>query len=124
MPSSSSGSISSHISRPTVLAVVVRLTGVDLSELPRADPIFVLVPPYPRLQIAHDDPQLHRLVEDGLSHRSLPCVDEVILPELGTPTTGNLRRWVEKLAEDPESGDRRRLARSYPPVDRRLLSTR
>ena len=104
MPSSSSGSISSHISRPTVLALVVRLTGVDLSELPRADPIFVLVPPYRRLQIAYDDPQLHRFVEDGSRIVPLPCVDEVILPELGTPTTGNLQRRVEKLAEDPESG--------------------
>ncbi len=56
MASSSSGSISSHITRPTVLAVVVRLTAVDLSELPRADPIVVFVPPYRRLQIAYDDP--------------------------------------------------------------------
>jgi hypothetical protein len=72
MPSSSSGSISSHITWPTVLAVVIRVTGVDLSELPRADPIVVHVPPYRRLQIAYDDPQLHRFVEDGLSHRSLP----------------------------------------------------
>src|SRR5918994_2697701 len=54
------------------LAAIVRLTGVDLSELPRADPIVVFVPPYRRLQIAYDDPQLHRFVEDGLSHRSPP----------------------------------------------------
>src|SRR5215212_11507394 len=33
------------LDRPTVLAVVIRLTGVDLSELPRADPIVVHVPP-------------------------------------------------------------------------------
>src|ERR687898_3148391 len=60
------------LDRLTVLAVVVRLTGVDLSELPRADPIVVFVPPYRRLQIAYDDPQLHRFVEDGLSHCSPP----------------------------------------------------
>src|SRR5829696_62885 len=40
------------LDRPTVLAVVVRLTEVDLSELPRADPVVVLVPPDRRLQIA------------------------------------------------------------------------
>jgi hypothetical protein len=72
MPSSSSGSISSHITRPTVLAVVVRITGVDLSELPRADPIVVHVPPYLRFQIAYEDPQLHRFVEDGLSQCPSP----------------------------------------------------
>src|SRR5918993_5918267 len=32
------------LDRLTVLAVVIRLTGVDLSELPRADPIVVHVP--------------------------------------------------------------------------------
>ena len=69
MPSSSSGSISSNITRPTVLAVVVRLTEVDPSELlgrsrrPHASSI-------PFSQIARDDPQLHRFVEDGLSHCS------------------------------------------------------
>src|SRR5215216_7539367 len=52
------------LDRLTVLAVVIRLTGVDLSELPNSHG-----PPYRRLQIAHDDdPQLHRFVEDGLSH--------------------------------------------------------
>jgi hypothetical protein len=60
------------LDRPIVLAVVVRLTGVDPGELPRADPIVVFVPPYRRLEIAHDDPNLHRFVEDGLSHRSPP----------------------------------------------------
>src|SRR5215211_7181113 len=62
------------LDRPTVLAVVIRLTSVDLSELPRADPIVVHVPPYRRLQIAHDDPKLHRFVEDGLSHCSPPLL--------------------------------------------------
>src|SRR5215203_6537513 len=60
------------LDRLTVLAVVIRVTGVDLSEFPRADPIFVHVPPYRRLEIAYDDPQLHRFVEDGLSHCSPP----------------------------------------------------
>src|SRR5215207_10980627 len=54
------------LGRPTVLAVVVRLTKVDLSEIPRTDPVVVHVPPYRRLQITHDDPELHRFVEDGL----------------------------------------------------------
>src|SRR5829696_10429181 len=52
--------------------VVVRGTEVDPGELPRADPVVVLVPAYRRLQIAHDDPELHRFVEDGLSHCSPP----------------------------------------------------
>src|SRR3712207_1463503 len=56
----------------SVLAVVVRGTEVHLMELPRADAVVVFVPPYRRLQIAHDDPQLHRFVEDGLSHCSSP----------------------------------------------------
>src|SRR5215207_6955170 len=56
----------------SVLAVVVRGTEVYPVEPPRADPVVVFVPPYRRFQIAHDDPQLHRLVEDGLSHRSPP----------------------------------------------------
>src|SRR5918997_90749 len=56
----------------SVLAVVVRLTEVHLMELPRADPVVVFVPPYRRLQIAYDDPELHRFVEDGLSHCSPP----------------------------------------------------
>src|SRR5215207_910995 len=56
----------------SVLAVVVRGTEVYPVEPPRADPVVVFVPPYRRLQIAHDDPQLHRLVEDGLSHRPPP----------------------------------------------------
>src|SRR5215204_4713773 len=60
------------LDRLTVLAVVIRVTGVDLSELPRTDPVVVHVPPYRRLQITHDDPELHRFVEDGLSHCSLP----------------------------------------------------
>jgi hypothetical protein len=60
------------LDRPTVLAIGVRLTGVDLGELPRADPVVVHVHPYRRLEIVHDDPQLHRFVEDGLSHRSPP----------------------------------------------------
>src|SRR5215212_1183676 len=60
------------LGRLSVLAVVVRLTKVDPSELPRAYPVVVLVPPYRRLEIAHDDPQLHCFVEDGLSHRSPP----------------------------------------------------
>src|SRR5215212_7646011 len=54
----------------SVLAVVVRCTEVYPVEPPRADPVAVFVPPYRRLQIAHDDPELHSLVEDGLSHRS------------------------------------------------------
>src|SRR5215218_8645352 len=68
------------LDRLTVLAVVIRLTQVDLSELPRADAVVVHVPPYRRLQIAHDDPELHRFVEDGLSHRSPPlraCADRL-----------------------------------------------
>src|SRR5215218_8688203 len=60
------------LGRLTLLAVVIRVTEVDLSELPRADPIVVHVPPYRRLQIAHDDPELHRFVEDGLTHCSPP----------------------------------------------------
>src|SRR5215207_9445177 len=60
------------LDRLTVLAVVIRVTGVDLSELPRTDPVVVHVSPYRRLQIAYDDPQLHRFVEDGLSHCSPP----------------------------------------------------
>ena len=55
------------LDRLTVLAVVIRVTGVDLSELPRADPVVVHVPPYRRLQIAHDDPELHDLGEDRLA---------------------------------------------------------
>src|SRR5215210_2791525 len=58
------------LDRLTVLAVVVRITEVDPVEPPRADPIVVLVPAYRRLQIVHDDPELHRLVEDGLAHCS------------------------------------------------------
>src|ERR671916_1413392 len=58
------------LGRLTVLAVVVRLTEVYRVEPPRADPVVVFVPLYRRLQIAYDDPQLHRLGEDGLSHRS------------------------------------------------------
>src|SRR5215207_5987938 len=58
------------LDRLSVLAVVVRLTEVYPVEPPRADPVVVFVPPYRRLQIAYDDPQLHRLVEDGLSHCS------------------------------------------------------
>src|SRR5215217_4348229 len=85
------------LDRLTVLAVVIRLTQVDLSELPRADAVVVHVPPYRRLQIAHDDPELRRFVEDGLSHRSPPLsrsgyLTESILPELGPPTTGNDHR--------------------------------
>src|SRR5215204_7387612 len=34
------------LDRLTVLAVVVRVTGVDLSEIPRTDPVVVHVPPY------------------------------------------------------------------------------
>jgi hypothetical protein len=56
------------LDRLSVLAVVIRLTEVDLSELPRADPIVVHLPLYRRLQIAHDDPELQRFVEDGLWH--------------------------------------------------------
>src|SRR5215207_2560290 len=56
------------LGRLTVFAVVVRLTKVDLSELPRADPVVVFVPPYRRLQIAHDDPELHGLGEGRLAH--------------------------------------------------------
>src|SRR5215212_1672523 len=58
------------LDRLSVLAVVVRLTEVYPVEPPRADPVVVFVPPYRRLQIAHDDSQLHRFVEDGLSHCS------------------------------------------------------
>src|SRR5215216_6263484 len=60
------------LDRPTVLAVVVRGTEVDPVEPPRADPVVVLVPLYRRLQVAHDDPKLHRFVEDGLWHCSPP----------------------------------------------------
>src|SRR5215204_5921563 len=60
------------LDRLTVLAVVVRITEVDPGELPRADPVVVLVPAYRRLQIAHDDPELQRFVEDGLWHCSPP----------------------------------------------------
>ena len=56
------------LDRLTVLAVVVRVTEVDPSEIPRTDPVVLHVPPYRRLEIAHDDPQLHRFVEDGLAH--------------------------------------------------------
>src|SRR5829696_9638906 len=66
------GAAAGALDRLTVLAVVIRITQVDLSELPRADAVVVHVPPYRRLQIAHDDPELHRFVEDGLSHRSPP----------------------------------------------------
>src|SRR3712207_3775538 len=58
--------------RLSVLAVVVRGTEVYPVEPPRADPVVVFVPAYRRLQVAHDDPELHRFVEDGLSHRSPP----------------------------------------------------
>src|SRR5215210_4293360 len=58
------------LDRVPVLAVVVRTTEVDPGELPRAYPVVVLVPAYRRLQIAHDDPELHRFVEDGPSHCS------------------------------------------------------
>src|ERR687894_1968615 len=51
----------------SVLAVVVRGTEVYPVEPPRADPVVVLVPPYRRLQIAHDDPQLHGLGEGRLA---------------------------------------------------------
>src|SRR5215213_3175626 len=68
----SDGDAVGALDRPTVLAVVVRVAEVDPSELPRADPVVVHVPPYRRLQIAHDGPELHRFVEDGLSHRSPP----------------------------------------------------
>src|SRR3712207_3055480 len=54
----------------SVLAVVVRGTEVYPVEPPRADPIVVFVPAYRRLQVANDDPELHCLVEDGLSHCS------------------------------------------------------
>jgi hypothetical protein len=64
------GAARGALDRLTVLAVVIRVTGVDLSELLQADPIVVHVPPYRRLQIAYDDPELHRFVEDGLSHCS------------------------------------------------------
>src|SRR5919112_169628 len=50
--------------RLSVLAVVACVAEVDPSELPRADPVVVLVPAHRCLQIAHDDAQLHRLVED------------------------------------------------------------
>src|SRR5829696_7723934 len=81
----------------SVLAVVVRGTEVYPVEPPRTDPVVVFVPAYRRLQVAHDDPELHGLGEDGLWHRSPPPsrsgdLAEVILPELGTPTTGKLRR--------------------------------
>src|SRR3712207_3927246 len=69
-PDHGDGDAGGALDRLTVLAVVVRLTEVHLMELPRADPVVVHVPPYRRLQIAHDDPELQRFVEDGLSHRS------------------------------------------------------
>src|SRR5215208_974826 len=60
------------LDRLTVLAVVVRGTEVYPVEPPRAYPVVVFVPPYRRLQVAHDDPELHGLGEDGLWHRSPP----------------------------------------------------
>jgi hypothetical protein len=56
------------LDRLTVLAVVVRVTGVDLSELLRADPVVVHLPPYRRFKVTHDDPELQRFVEDRLAH--------------------------------------------------------
>src|SRR3712207_4609757 len=55
------------LDRLSVLAVVVRGTEVHLMELPRADPVVVFVPAYRRLQIAHDDPELHGLGEGWLA---------------------------------------------------------
>src|SRR5215207_3837394 len=93
------------LDRPTVLAVVIRLTGVDLSELPRADPIVVqqalrTVASRSRTTI----PSCTVSLKTGSRIVPLPQVDEAILLELGTPTTGKLRRRVEKPAEEPKSG--------------------
>jgi hypothetical protein len=59
------------LDRLTVLAGILRVAGVELVDLPRADPVVVDVPPHRRLEIAHDDPELQRLGEDRLAHRPI-----------------------------------------------------
>jgi hypothetical protein len=54
--------------RLAVLVKIFCLTGVELVDFPRSDTVIVFVPPYGRLQIAHDDPELQRFVEDRLAH--------------------------------------------------------
>ena len=59
------------LDRLTVLAEILRFAGVELVNLPRADPVVVDVPPHRRREITHDDPELQYLVEDRLAHRPM-----------------------------------------------------
>jgi hypothetical protein len=59
------------LNRLTVLAEILRFAGVELVDLPRADTVVADVPPHRRLEIAHDDPGLQRLVEDRLTHPAM-----------------------------------------------------
>ena len=52
----------------TVLAQVVRVSGVEFEDLPWADPEVIDVSLHCRFEIADDDPDLHRPGERGLAH--------------------------------------------------------
>jgi hypothetical protein len=49
------------LSRQAVFAPILDVAGLELVDLPGADPIVLDVPSYRRVEVAHDDTDLHRL---------------------------------------------------------------
>src|SRR6266566_10122625 len=70
--------------RPSLLVQILRAPGVELVDVPRPDPVIVDVSPHRRFDVAHDDPDLERLVERRLAHLPstvLPISEEPRLRE-------------------------------------------
>jgi hypothetical protein len=55
--------------RARAFAQVFRVPGVELVNVPRADPVVLDVHPEGVIEVAHDDPNLHCLGEERLAHR-------------------------------------------------------
>src|SRR5215217_8515461 len=80
--------------RLAVLVQVFRILGVELVDLPRADPVVVDVPAQRGVEVAHDDPDLHRLGEDGPARRAVPGLVHAHLPPI------SFYNWLQNSSSD------------------------
>jgi hypothetical protein len=97
--------------RLAVLVQVLRILGVEFVDLPRADPLVVDVPPHRRVEVAHDEPDLHRLDEDGLARRAIAGLVHAHLPPVSVARWDRTRMvgawarllsFIGKLGKSPD----------------------